>query len=154
MLLSNPNWQPSLEMNDCYFSATTQSPATRNLTHWLFSTDCNSSVFLKNFFINCVPFYLGPTGPAAAVVAVIRLLWQEARAREWRHATFHPELMCQAYHTAERSGGDILHWISDISRTVQIYPSLSGVRLDFSIHRVSILITEKRMSEDFLFSST
>lgn len=22
---------------------------------------------------------------------------------EWQHATFHPELMCQAYHTAERS---------------------------------------------------
>lgn len=94
-----------------------------------------------------------PPDPGAAVVVVIRLLWQEGRVREWRHTTFHPELMCQAYHTAERSWGDILHWISDISRTVQIYPSLSSIRLDFSIPRVSILITQKRMSEDFLFSA-
>lgn len=108
---------------------------------------------LIHFLIAFIFFYLGPTGPAAVVVVVIRLLWQEKRAREWRHATFHPKLMCQAYHTAERSWGDILHWISDISRTVQIYPSLSSIRLDFSIPRVSILITKKRMSEDFLFSA-
>lgn len=40
---------------------TTQSLTTWNSTHWLFSKDCNSSIFFKN----CVHFYLGPTGPAA-----------------------------------------------------------------------------------------
>ena len=43
---------------------------------------------------------------------------------------------------SQACGGDILNWISDISRTVQIYPSLSNVPLSkFCIPRVSILIS-------------
>lgn len=147
MFLSNLDWQPSLEINDFYSAA--QSLTTRNLTHWLFSTDCNSSIFLIAFIFTWVPPDLQRRWSLSSVCSDR----ERGSERERRHATFHPKLMCQAYHTAERSWGDILHWISDISRTVQIYPSLSSIRLDFSIHRVSILITEKRMSENFLFSA-
>lgn len=75
--LLNIDWQPWLEISD-FISLLT----TRNLPHWLFSTDCNSSIFF-----NCVHFYLGPTGPAAVVVVVIRLRWQGEGAGEWRPAT-------------------------------------------------------------------